>query len=108
MIIVLAAALAASAQPLPFIDRSWLDTKAKIEVLRPRKAVAIKASALRSRGLPSSDLTVLGAVCGAAAKLPDPIAFLNRLGAAYSMSPGEVSSLRESCSIYLAGQAAGR
>jgi hypothetical protein len=106
MIIVLAAALAASSQPLPYIDRTWLNDRAKIEVLSPRAASLATANAKskNARSLLTTNLRVLGTVCSAAAKLPNPAAFLDELGSAYAMSAGERSALRENCAIYLSGR----
>jgi len=110
MTILLAAALAAS-QPMPWIDRGWLNDRAKVELLKP-KAVAFtaprRAQPAKAQSLLSSNLRVLGTVCSAAAKLPDPVGFLGELGTAYSMSPGQISALREDCAIYLAGRADSR
>jgi hypothetical protein len=111
MSIILAAALAASSHSMPWIDRTWLNDRAKIEVLSPRAASlnGVRAASSRpAKALLSSNLRVLGTVCSAAARLSNPGAFLDELGSAYAMSPREISTLRENCAIYLSGRSDGR
>ena len=115
MSIIIAAALAAAAQPLAWIDRAWLDGRARAEALQPRRAAvvtapraALPARARTARSLLSSDLNALSTVCDAAARLPDAERFLDALGAAYAMGPGEIGALKENCALYLAGRAVAR
>ncbi len=105
MSIIIAAALAAAAQPLSWIDRDWLDGRARAEALQPRRAAIVTAPTRprTARSLLSSDLNALSTVCDAAARLPDAGRFLDSLGAAYAMGPGEISVLKENCALYLAG-----
>lgn len=108
MSIIIAAALAAAAQPLAWIDRAWLEGRARAETLQPRRAAVATAPPARTRtarSLLSSDLNALSTVCDAAARRPDAGRFLDGLGAAYAMGPGEISALKENCALYLAGRA---
>lgn len=108
MSIIIAAALAAAAQPLAWIDRAWLDGRARAEALQPRRAAVGTPPPARTRtarNLLSSDLNALSTVCDAAARLPDAGRFLDSLGAAYAMGPGEIAALKENCALYLAGRA---
>lgn len=108
MSIIIAAALAGAAQPLAWIDRAWLDGRARAEALQPRRTAIAAAAPPRkrsARALLSSDLNALSTVCDAAARLPDAGGFLDRLGAAYAMGPGEIAALKENCALYLAGRA---
>ncbi|MDB5699670.1 MAG: hypothetical protein JWN69_2474 [Alphaproteobacteria bacterium] len=114
MSIIIAAALAAAAQPLPWINRDWLDGRARVEALQPRPAAISRAAAsaivvpVRKRSaksLLSNDLNALSTVCDAAAKLRDAGFFLDSLGAAYAMEPGEISALKENCALDLVGRA---
>lgn len=109
MSIIIAAALAAAAQPLSWIDRDWLDGRARAEALQPRRAALATpatppARTRTARSLLSSDLNALSTVCDAAARLPDAGRFLDALGAAYAMGPGEIGALKENCALYLAGR----
>jgi hypothetical protein len=107
MSIIIAAALAAAAQPMAWIDRDWLDGRARAEALQPRRAAVATVAPVRvrsARTLLASDLNALSTVCDAAARLSDAGGFLDRLGAAYAMSPGEIAALKENCALYLAGR----
>ena len=97
-------------QPLAWIDRAWLDGRARAEALQPRRAAIAtppRPATPRprtARSLLSSDLNALSTVCDAAARLPDAGRFLDGLGTAYAMGPGEISALKENCALYLAGR----
>ena len=96
---ILLAAILASAQPLPYINRAELHALAKIEALQARSSVRAPTK-LRLIG----NMQMIAAVCGAAGKLEDPAGFLGEIGSAYSMSRGEVAALRETCAVYLSGR----
>lgn len=79
------AALLASNQALPFIDRPALRTLARREAARPTKALALR-----------NDRDVAH-LCSTAPNLVDSPS--NSVGRAYSMSGPEVSILRTTCAL---------
>jgi hypothetical protein len=106
---MLLAAMLASSQALPWLDRAALERQARSETLRPA-AVALAAAPPRRRNsnpraMLTEDLSAISTVCRAAAKAPDPAEFLGRLGEAFAMPAGEVRALRKTCGAYLAGMA---
>ena len=54
------------------------------------------------------DLASITTICRAAGNQQDPAGFIARLATAYSLSPGDMTSLRASCAAYLAGRADAR
>ena len=106
---MLLAAMLASSQALPWLDRAALDRQAKVERLRP--AVVALGAGSKGRRTPSAramlaeDMGAVASVCRAAAKAPDPAEFLGRLGEAFAMPATEVRALRKTCGAYLAGMA---
>jgi hypothetical protein len=54
------------------------------------------------------DLASVTTICRAAGNQTDPAGFIARLATAYSLSPGDMTSLRASCAAYLAGRADAR
>ena len=105
---MLLAAMLASSQALPWLDRADLDRQAKVERLRPA-VVALgavpKGRRASARAMLSEDMGAVASVCRAAAKAPDPAEFLGRLGEAFAMPATEVRALRKTCGAYLAGMA---
>jgi hypothetical protein len=99
------AAMLASAQVMPWLDRDALEAQAKVEKIRRAPAVARpRPTAFSARDALAKDIEAISTVCGAAARSPDPAAFLGNIGDAFAMSRGEVSALRERCALYLAGR----
>jgi hypothetical protein len=97
------AAMLASAQVMPWIDRDALDAQAKVEAVQTAAAKPRKASFSAKEAL-AKDVEAISTVCGAAAKSPNAAALLTSIGDAFGMSRGEVSALRERCALYLAGR----
>jgi hypothetical protein len=134
MVIILTAFLAA-AQSLP-IDRTALELQSRAEALQPRattparvqpgprkptaeptRSAAIRPgpTATQRRNQPRRangggplDLASITTICRAAGNQQDPAGFIARLATAYSLSPGDMTSLRASCAAYLAGRADAR
>ncbi len=99
------AAMMASAQVMPWIDRGWLDEQSRIEAVKPASITATaRKAALPAREALSRDVEAISTVCGAASKSADPAAFLTSIGTAFSMPSREVSALRERCALYLIGK----
>ena len=98
---ILFAAMLASAQPLPFIDRASLNTMEKIEALRPVRAARPQAAAKK---LLQGDMRAIATICGAAGNQTDPVQFLSIIGDVYSMAPSETASLRSTCAVCLSGR----
>jgi hypothetical protein len=136
MVIILTAFLAA-AQSLP-IDRTALELQSRAEALQPRtrttaparvqpgprkpvaepeRSAAVRPgpTATQRRNQPRRatsggplDLASITTICRAAGNQTDPAGFIARLATAYSLSPGDMTSLRASCAAYLAGRADAR
>jgi hypothetical protein len=136
MVIILTAFLAA-AQSLP-IDRTALELQSRAEALAPRArttapirvqpgprkptAEPMRSAAVRpgptaaerrtqprrATGGGPLDLASITTICRAAGNQNDPASFIARLATAYSLSPGDMTSLRASCAAYLAGRADAR
>ena len=98
---ILLAAMLASAQPLPFINRTEIDAMAQIESLQAQAQRRVPQGAAKLQL--ASNMRVIATVCGAASCMADPAAFLSELGSAYAMSKTEVAVLRETCAVYLTG-----
>ena len=62
----------------------------------------------RANGGGPLDLASITTICRAAGNQQDPAGFIARLATAYSLSPGDMTSLRASCAAYLAGRADAR
>ena len=62
----------------------------------------------RATGGGPLDLASITTICRAAGNQTDPAGFIARLATAYSLSPGDMTSLRASCAAYLAGRADAR
>jgi hypothetical protein len=62
----------------------------------------------RASGGGPLDLASITTICRAAGNQQDPAGFIARLATAYSLSPGDMTSLRASCAAYLAGRADAR
>jgi hypothetical protein len=129
MVIILTAFLAA-AQSGPQIDRTALELQARAEALQPRtrtvapgprkpaaapeRSAAVRPGPSRStqprraNGGGPLDLASITTICRAAGNQNDPAGFIARLATAYSLSPGDMTSLRASCAAYLAGRADAR
>lgn len=100
MIVILTALLAGKAV-LPHIDRETLDIQARAEMLQPPSAVRRASGA-------SLGFAQITTICRAAGNQHNPAAFLTRVSTAYSLAPGEQTSLRSSCAAYIAGHADAR
>ncbi len=96
---ILLAAMLAGAAPLPYINQAELESMSRIEALQARSQPGAPLK-LRLTG----NMRMIATVCGAAGKLEDPAGFLSGIGAAFSMTRGEVSALRETCAVYLSGR----
>lgn len=135
MVIILTAFLAA-AQSGPQIDRTALELQARAEALQPRtrtvapartpptpgprkpaaepeRTAAVRPGPSRTQprraaGGGPLDLASITTICRAAGNQTDPAGFIARLATAYSLSPGDMTSLRASCAAYLAGRADAR
>ena len=111
MVIILTALLAGS-KVLPMVDRAALDMQARAEALQPRtnvtRAAPRRPQPRRASGGNPLDLAQITTICRAAGEQADPAAFIGRLSTAYSLSPGDRTSLRSSCAAYLAGRADAR
>ena len=104
MIVILTAMLAGKAV-LPHIDRQSLDIQARAEALQTRSA---PRPAVRRASDTPLDFAQITTICRAAGNQHNPAAFLTRISTAYSLTPGEQTSLRSSCVAYIAGHADAR
>jgi hypothetical protein len=98
------AALLASSQPMPFIDRASINNLSALEALEPNGSRGRDGS---SPALLRTNVRVIAAICDAAASASDPVKFLSDISRAYSMKLGETGALREACAVYLSGREAG-
>jgi hypothetical protein len=80
----------------------------------PERSAAVRPGPSRSTqprrasGGGPLDLASITTICRAAGNQNDPAGFIARLATAYSLSPGDMTSLRASCAAYLAGRADAR
>ena len=110
MVIILAAFLGGQAV-LTEIDRRALDARARAEARQPRRAAAtpivqapVRRPAPRRASTSGLDFAQTTTICRASGNQANPTLFLSRISTAYSLSPGEATTLRSSCAAYIAGR----
>jgi len=108
MVIILAALLGGQSV-LTEIDRRALDAQARAEARQPRRAAAavvqpVRRPVARRASTSGLDFSQTTTICRASGSQTNPALFLSRISTAYSLSPGEATSLRSSCAAYLAGR----